>query len=204
MKKIIIATAVLALFATWAFAASDPMSAVKTPLDKALSILNDPQYKDGAKEAEQRDRLWVCIEEVFDFVEVGKRALARNWRKFTPAERKEFCDVFAQVMGNAYLSRIQTGFEGEKIVYLDTVPDKRPEKSSVRTKIVSPNREIPVDYQLLLKKGSWRVYDVKIEGVSLVQNYRSQFNKLLMNQKPAELISRLKTKLEKQETSEDI
>ncbi len=204
MKKIIVIAMIMIMCASFVYAAAEPVDAVRTPLNKALSILNDPQYKGDVKADEQRDRLWTCIDQVFDFVEVGKRALARNWKKFTPQERKEFCDVFAKVMGNAYLSRIQTGFEGETITYLGSIPGKKPNKATVKTKIVGESREIPVDYGVLLKKGTWRVYDVKIEGVSLVQNYRSQFNKILMNKKPAELIQRLRTKLDKQGSSNSI
>lgn len=199
MKKIISIAIILILYAATASAANPAMNAVREPLDRAMTILNDPQFANGQKEAEQKDLLWTCIDDVFNFVEVGKRALGKGWKKFKPEQRKEFCDVFAKVIGNAYLSRIQDGFGGETIDYLEMIPGKKPTKAVVKTMIKNDSRETPVDYSLLQKNGRWQVYDVKIEGISLVKNYRSQFSKILMNKKPDELIQRLKTKLEKQD-----
>ncbi len=195
MKKIIVVFLLLFVLAPFAQAADPVMDAVKVPLGKAMSILNDPQFKDGQNAVKQKDLLWVCIEEVFNFVEVGKRALGKNWKKFSPAERKDFCDVFSKLLGDAYLSRIQTGYEGDTIDFLKaTVNPKKPHKAKVKTIIRRPGTEIPVDYSLLNKKDKWEVYDVKIEGISLVKNYRSQFDEILMNKKPAELIQELKDK----------
>ncbi|MBI9077674.1 MAG: ABC transporter substrate-binding protein [Desulfatibacillum sp.] len=196
MKKIIAVTLCLFLLSIPALAADSAMDAVKKPLDKALAILDDPQFKDGQNAEKQKELLWECIEEVFNFVEVGKRAVGRNWKKFTPAERKDFTDVFSRVLGDAYLSRIQEGYEGEDINYLGTEQGEKEDKAVVKTIIQRPGMEIPVDYSLLSRDGKWEVYDVKIEGISLVKNYRSQFDKILMNKKPAELIQDLKDKKE--------
>ena len=194
MKKIIVAILCLFLLSIPALAADPAIEAVKIPLDKAMAILNDPQFANGQNAEKQKELLWVCIEEVFNFVEVGKRAVGRNWKKFTPAERKDFTEIFSKVLGDAYLTRIQGGYEGETIHYLGTEPGSKDDKAVVQTIIQRPGMEIPVDYSLLNKNGKWEVYDVKIEGISLVKNYRSQFDKKLMNMKPAELIQELKDK----------
>ncbi|ACL06113.1 MlaC/ttg2D family ABC transporter substrate-binding protein [Desulfatibacillum aliphaticivorans] len=194
MKKFIAAILCLFLFSAPALAADPALEAVKAPLDKAMAVLNDPQFKDGQNAEKQRELLWDCIEEVFNFVEVAKRSVGRNWKKFTPEERKDFTDIFSRVLGDAYLSRIQTGYEGDTIDYLGVEAGSKDDKAVVQTVIQRPGMQIPVDYSMLNKKGKWEVYDVKIEGISLVKNYRSQFDKKLMNMKPADLIQELKEK----------
>ncbi|SHK34267.1 phospholipid transport system substrate-binding protein [Desulfatibacillum alkenivorans DSM 16219] len=194
MKKFIAAILCLFLFSAPALAADPALEAVKAPLDKAMAVLNDPQFADGQNAEKQRELLWDCIEEVFNFVEVAKRSVGRNWKKFTPEERKDFTEIFSRVLGDAYLSRIQTGYEGDTIDYLGVEAGSKDDKAVVQTVIQRPGMQIPVDYSMLNKKGKWEVYDVKIEGISLVKNYRSQFDKKLMNMKPAELIQELKEK----------
>jgi phospholipid transport system substrate-binding protein len=175
-----------------------PIDSLKGPVDEGLSLLKDPKYKDPSQKKAQRNKMWEIIRKAFDFTELGGRALAVNWRNFSPKQRKEFTEVFAEVLGNSYLDKIQTGYNNEKVAYIgqEFIADN---KAIVKTKIIRENEEIAVYYSMKLKNNEWKVYDVKIEGVSLVQNYRSQFDEILLKETPDELIKQLDKKLKEQE-----
>ncbi|MEJ2642056.1 MAG: ABC transporter substrate-binding protein [Desulfosarcinaceae bacterium] len=164
-----------------------------------MAILNDPAYKDGSHKAEQREKIWQSISGIFDFNEISMRAVARNWRKFSPEERKTFADVFSKFLGNTYVDKIQGEYHNEKIVYVGQEILKKG-RALAKTVIKRETLEIPVDYRLKLADGQWRVYDVAVEGISLVKNYRTQFTQLLKKESPAVLIKRLEKKLAEQES----
>ncbi|MEE8431003.1 MAG: ABC transporter substrate-binding protein [Candidatus Desulfatibia sp.] len=175
----------------------EPLDALKVPVDQLLGILKDPQYQDAAREDAQREEIWETIRQVFDFPVMAKLALARNWKKFTPQQRKEFTDLFAELLESTYVDKIQGGYEEEKVLYLGQkmVSDS---KARVTTKILRSSVDIPIVYSMLKRNDIWRVYDVKIEGVSLIKNYRTQFSHVLAKDSPAHLIKRLKRKIELQ------
>lgn len=192
MKRIILVFTVLFFAATALAGVQKPIDELQGPIQKGINILKDPQYHVDSKKELQREKIWEIIREAFDFVQVSKRALARNWRDFTPKQRKEFTDAFAERLKNTYIDKIQGGFHNEEVVFLgqDMLSDK---KAKVNTKIIREKIEIPIDYSMILtKKGKWKVYDVNVEGVSLVQNYRKQFNDILAKDSPDQLIDRLK------------
>jgi phospholipid transport system substrate-binding protein len=186
-------------FGASAFAA-EPADVLKAPMDEALALLRDPQYKvdDPGKKAVQREKFWSLVAPVFDFDELSKRTLARNWENFSDAQQAEFAQVFSELLGNIYVDRIQGGYSDETIEFGDQIlHDSRP-LAVVKTFIVSARNRIPVDYSLIQKGDTWRVYDVKVEGVSLVKNYRSQFKEILSKESPDALIERLKQKVAEQ------
>ncbi len=175
----------------------EPLETLKVPVDQVLGILNDPQYQDAAHNDAQREEIWETIRQVFDFPVMAKLALARNWKKFTLQQRKEFTNLFAELLESTYVDKIQGGYEEEKILYLGQkmVSDS---KARVRTKILRSSVNIPITYSMLKRDDVWKVYDVKIEGVSLIKNYRTQFNHILAKDSPAQLIERLEHKIELQ------
>ena len=180
--------------------AGEPMDVLKAPMDEALAVLRDPQYKtdDPAKKAEQREKFWAIVRPVFDFEELSKRTLAQNWKKFDAAQQTAFTDVFSELLGNIYVDRIQGGYNDETIEFGDQIKsDSRP-LAVVKTFIVSARNRIPVDYSMIETDGTWRVYDVKVEGISLVKNYRSQFKEILSKDSPDQLIEMLKKKVAEQ------
>ena len=180
--------------------AAEPTDVLKAPMDEALALLRDPQYKvdDPGTKAVQREKFWSLVAPVFDFDELSKRTLARNWADFNDAQQAEFAQVFSELLGNIYVDRIQGGYSDETIEFGDQIlHDSRP-LAVVKTFIVSARNRIPVDYSLIQKGDTWRVYDVKVEGVSLVKNYRSQFKEILSKESPDELIERLKQKVAEQ------
>ena len=179
--------------------ASQPMDVIQGPVDQVVNLLSDPEYQDSDRRATQREKIRGVINPMFDYTEVAKRALVRNWRIFSPDERKEFTGVFSEFLANTYLSKIEGSITDLKVVYVGQklISDT---KATVRTRIIRETVETPLDYSLKLKNGNWRVYDVKVEGVSLVKNYRTQFKKILMNETPAQLIDRLRQKLHAQQS----
>jgi phospholipid transport system substrate-binding protein len=174
-----------------------PLNAVKGSVDQALSILKNPEYDKTDSDNEQREKLWKIVQDIFDFDEMARRTLARNWRRFSEPEQNEFTRLFSIFLRNIYLSKIQGGFEDERVEYGDEEMISE-SKAVIKTKIIRKDLEIPIDYSLQKKNGSWRVYDVNVEGTSMVRNYRAQFSKALMNDKPAELIETLRKKVEEQ------
>ena len=195
MKRRLIAIVLLILFFHAAAALADEaMDAVKIPIQKGIDLLGDPAYADASKKAEQREKIWEIIKQAFDFTQISILAVARDWRRFSDAERKEFTQVFSDLLGETYLDRIQGEYSNETVTFLDeeSLSDK---KAVVRTHIVRANTNIPVDYRVIRTKDGWKVYDVRVEGVSLVKNYRDQFKQILMNDTPAQLIDQLKKKL---------
>ena len=177
---------------------TEPIDSLKGPFDQIIQLLKDPLLQDVSQKDLQREKIWEVVRGIFDFREMGKRALARNWKKFTPEQRQEFTYLFSKVLGNSYIGRIQGEYEDERIVYQEQKKISNT-KARVKTKIMRRSTDIPVVYNMLQRDGSWKIYDVNIEGVSLVKNYRTQFEKILMKDPPATLIDRLKKKIELQE-----
>jgi phospholipid transport system substrate-binding protein len=175
-----------------------PIDALRGPLDTALAILQDPRYRKDTEKEAQKEKLWEIIRKVFDFEGITERAVGRNWKLFSPAQKREFADVFTQLLGNSYLTKIQGNFNNEKVEFLsqEVLTDA---KARVKTKIIREVDSIPVDYSVRPDGDTWRIYDVNIEGVSLVQNYRSQFDQILSKDSPAVLIERVRAKNKAQE-----
>ena len=177
---------------------ADPMATIKGPIDAAIIILNDPQYKAPDTKVAQRNQIWKALKVMFDFHEISRRTVAQNWRDFSEAEKAQFSDVFANFLGNTYIDKIQGEYHNEKIVYLsqDFYADKYAE---VKTQILREALEIPVHYRMLKGDGGdWKVYDIIVEGSSLVKLYREQFGSILKKETPAQLIERLNQKLTEQ------
>ena len=177
-----------------------PIESIRKPVEQVLTILNDPQYQPEDKKAVQREMLWETTLSMFNFTEIAKRTLARNWLNFNTEQRKVFRDTFARLLTMTYTNQIQGNFTNEKVEFLDEEILNQ-KKAMVKTKIVRQDVDIPVDYSLKLGKKGWRIYDVKVEGISLVQNYRTQFNKYLKDKTPDQLIEELDRKVAEQETT---
>ena len=169
-----------------------PIDALRGPLDSALAILQDPRYRSGSEREAQKERLWEIIRKVFDFEGITMLAVGQNWKLFSPEQKKVFTDVFTTRLGNSYLNKIQGSFNNERVEFLSQEMLSAT-KARVKTKIIREVDSIPVDYSVRPVDGAWRIYDVVIEGVSLVANYRSQFNDILSKDSPAVLIERVRS-----------
>lgn len=201
MKKVFIILMLIAVIPSFLYAEMGPMESLRIPIDEGISLLRDPKYKVPSLKKVQRDKIWDIVSKSFDFTELGGRTLAANWKKFSPEQRKEFTGVFADILGDAYLDKVQGAYRDEKVVFIsqEIISDS---KAVVKTKIVRERSEIPVDYSMKLKDKNWKIYDVQVEGISLVQNYRSQFNEILAKETPDDLIKRLRKKLNDQKKGE--
>lgn len=174
--------------------AGEPTNQVKSTVDKVLDILRNNELKKPGKTEERRAAIRRVVGERFDFEEMSKRTLALHWQKRTPDERKEFVPLFSDLLERSYINKIEA-YTDEKIVYGEETVEK--EYCVVKTKIITKRSvEIPIEYRLLKKSSRWMVYDVVIEGVSLVNNYRNQFNNIIRTKSYDELVKRLKNKQE--------
>ncbi len=173
--------------------AGEPMKELKVTVDKVIRILKDPVLKKPDKKELRKRLLRDAISERFDFEEMAKRALARHWRKRTPEERKEFVRLFRGLLERTYLRRIEQ-YRDERIIYKDERIE--PPYALVKTVVItSQSAEIPIEYRMIKEGNDWKVYDVTIEGVSLVNNYRRQFNRIIRSSSYEELVRRLKRKV---------
>jgi phospholipid transport system substrate-binding protein len=178
-----------------------PVDALKAPIQQVVEILDDPQYNDPALRDDQREKIRSATKDMFDFDLIAKRATGRyHWENsFTPQQRQEFTDLFARFLGNNYLSRISDDLKGLKVEYLDQDIDAVRKRARVKTKIPASNGDLTVDYSMRLTDGQWKIYDVYVEGVSLVQNYQTQFRDLFEKESAKQVIDRLRQKIKDQE-----
>ncbi|HEU5323184.1 MAG TPA: ABC transporter substrate-binding protein, partial [Methylomirabilota bacterium] len=175
----------------WAGAPTDQL---RGHIDRVLKVLEDPEMKKEARAKERRSAVRKIANEIFDFAETARRSLGRHWAPRTPAEREEFVQLFADLLERSYISKIEL-YGGEKITYVSDTTES--DNAVVRTKIVTKQgTEVPVEYRMLRRGDRWLVYDVVIEGVSLVSNYRTQFNKIIQTSSYQELVKKMKTKQE--------
>ena len=169
-----------------------PADNVRSTAEKVLTILRDPQLKSEAKKKERTELLKQTIYARFDFSEMAKRSLGAQWQKISAEEQRKFVDLFTEVLEGAYVDTIES-YNGEKIVIGKEAQDKN--FAEVNTKIVTgKGEEISVDYKLHEAAGDWKVYDVVVENISLVGNYRSQFNRVITQSSYEELVRRMTAK----------
>jgi len=186
-----LAAALLAVACSGAWA-GPPTDQLHGRIDRVLEVLQDPALKKDAKTTERRATLRGIAGEIFDFTEVSQRSLGRHWQARTPSERQEFVALFADLLERTYVAKIE-GYSGERLVYAGETLDG--DQATVRTRIVTKQgTEIPVDYRMFQRDGRWRVFDVNIEGVSLVGNYRSQFSAIIARSSYADLVAKLKSR----------
>src|SRR6266581_2750669 len=188
-----LATAGLLVLSTvqggWAATAQEQL---KGAIDRVVSTLDDPTMKGEGKAADRRAAVRKIANEIFDFAEIARRSLGRYWQPLSEPQRSEFVGLFGDLLERSYISKIET-YGGEKIVYNGERVDG--DLAVVSTKIITKNgTEVPIDYRLFRRGDSWKVYDVNIEGISLVSNYRTQFNKIIQTSGYNSLVDRMKAK----------
>jgi phospholipid transport system substrate-binding protein len=173
----------------WAGPATDQ---VKGAVDQVLKLVTDPELKKPQNADKRRAQIREVARQLFDFEEMSKRALARHWAPLSPDKKKRFTELFSELLENSYVSKIES-YGGEKIVYLPEQVDG--DITVVKSKLVTQaGTEIPIDYRLQKEGDRFKVYDVVIEGVSLVANYRSQFNKIITQSSFDELVKKMEQK----------
>jgi len=185
---------VLMMAFSWAFPAwaGVPTEKVKETADKIIAIVSDPSLKDPAKAAQRRERIRRTVDELCDWEEMSRRSLGRHWAQRTEQEKKEFVHLFGQLLERTYIDKVE-GYSGEKVIYLGERVDG--DYAEVDVKVVTnKNTEIPVIYRMRAKDQKWWVYDMVIEGVSLVNNYRTQFSDIMAKSSFEGLMKKLREK----------
>jgi phospholipid transport system substrate-binding protein len=169
--------------------AGPPTDIVRQIIEKSLDIIQNPSY--GKQEKQRKVRS--LVDPHFDYQEMAKRSLGPNWGKLSPAQRQEFVALFSQLLEASYSDKIEKYAQNVRIDYTGEIPSG--DTVEVRTVVVRANDRMPLNYRLINEGGTWKVYDVVFEGVSLVSNYRSQFSRIIHESSYTELVRRLKTKV---------
>ena len=194
-RQLIIMMLLLCLIFPVSAVAGAALETVKGHADRVMEVLCDPALKPESAKKIKKDRIRAVSVKMFDFAKLSKRTLARNWERFNPDQQKEFIELYRSLLEDAYADKILS-YTDEKIVFGKEVP--LTEKTvEVRSTVLRKTGEIPIYYRVILKDGVWRVYDVVIEGVSLIGNYRAQFRKILSNKPPESLLETLRKKVDK-------
>lgn len=176
-----------------AAASTSPTEVVKATINEVIHILSDEAMKQPGRLKERRKLLEDVIGRRFDYEEMSKRSLASHWKNLSEVERQEFVEVFRAFLSHTYGGKIE-GYSGEQVQYLQERLEGA--YAEVRTKIVSNKVSLPMDYRLIGKADDWRVYDVVADGISLVRNYRGQFDKIIRESSYADLVEKLRKKSE--------
>ena len=174
--------------------AAEARAALTSAIDEVLDLIKDPAFTNPATREAQIDKIDDSVRKIFDFSEFSARTVGRNWKDFSETQKNAFIEAFAQLLRATYIDKIE-GYDGEKVLYLGETVGTKGDKVEVNTEISVKNQEAPIKVSYrLLNKGHWVVYDVIIEGVSLVQNYRTQFNDLLQKGDADALIARVNSR----------
>ncbi|PKN43194.1 MAG: hypothetical protein CVU60_02220 [Deltaproteobacteria bacterium HGW-Deltaproteobacteria-18] len=170
----------------------NPTSYIRANIDRVLSILTSPEYEAETDKTEQLRQIEAVVDNFFDAEELSKRSLGQYWKIFTPEQKQEFQPLFLKLIKQVYLKKSIT-YNDEVVNYNQEII-KSDTLAEVHTTITSPSLNIPIIYYMIRKDVSWKVYDVSVENVSLIKNYRSQFRSILQNNSPDKLIATLREK----------
>ena len=169
-----------------------PLDTIKANANGVLDVLRDPKLKGDAGKKVKEQRVEAAADKLFDYVELSKRTLGLNWNKLSPEQRKEFVELYRTILKDAYVDKI-TGYTNEQVNFTKEVPLSET-TVEVQSTVVAKAVETPIFYRVIKRESEWKVYDVVIEGVSLISSYRTQFREILGNNPPEKLIETLRKK----------
>lgn len=174
--------------------AAQARQALDTSINRILSTLRNPDYVNPATRGPLRRQIEDEVYHIFDFTEFSSRTVGPRWKSFSENQKKDFSAAFADLLLNTYLNRIN-GYNGETMTYSGETVSSNGDRVGVKTVLaLRDGKKIPVEYRMLEKNGHWYVYDVIIENISLVKNYRTQFQDILNTATPDQLIARVREK----------
>jgi phospholipid transport system substrate-binding protein len=168
---------------------------VESQVNKVLKALADPAFRDQTKDA-KIVKIRSIVNEIFDYTELSKRTLGREWSKFNAPQQAEFVKLFSELLEKTYADRLLS-YSDEKVVFEKESLLREGQAEVTSNVLTADGKKIPLDYRLIQKDGSWRVYDVIIEGISLVKNYRDQFRDILAKDSPEDVLKMLREKVAK-------
>ncbi len=186
--------------ASSALSPDSPMGVIKNAYNALMQVLNDPSLKGEAAREKRNKKISELTARIFDFRKISLLALGRNARKFTKQEFDEFARLFSRLLENTYISRLEDYADARVKFDKQRILNKK--KAIVDTIVTYNGKDIPISYRMYKQGDRWRGYDVLVEGVSLIKNYRTQFNELLSKDKPAEVIKIVKKRLDEQKAIE--
>jgi phospholipid transport system substrate-binding protein len=193
MKRVLLWLCVLTLFISPLQAeAGPPLDTVEVHVNNVLDVLRDPALQGEANKEAKEKKIESIANQMFDYVALSKLTLGRSWKEFNKEQQKEFLSLYRSILKKAYMDKI-LAYTDEKVLF-DKEMMLAENKAEVQTRIITKSAEIPINYRVYLNDGQWRVYDVIIEGISLVQNYRTQFREILANNPPEEVLKILREK----------
>jgi phospholipid transport system substrate-binding protein len=172
-----------------------PLDTVEGHVNNVLDVLRDPALAGEANKEAKAKKIEAISDEMFDYVALSRLTLGKSWKKFSSEQRKEFVKLYRSILEKAYMDRILS-YTDEKVTFnRELMLSKK--KAEVQTTVTTKSADIPIYYRVYLKDGRWRVYDVIIEGISLIKNYRTQFREILANNPPEEVLKILREKVSK-------
>lgn len=192
-KRLVIVLLLFFLSPPFAAYADSPMETLKAYVERVLAVLRDPALSDEAGKKVKIDKIQALAEELFDFSELSRRTLGQNWKQFTPAQQTEFISLYKSLLQKTYAEKI-VSYDREVIDFGKERPLSET-TSEIETSVPTQTAPIAINYRLIHKKGKWAVYDVIIESVSLINNYRSQFREILANNSPEGLLDVMRKKV---------
>jgi phospholipid transport system substrate-binding protein len=193
LLAILIVIGLAAIFLKGSADAGVPTEQVRGTVDQVLTILQDPSLKPDSKQKERREQLRRVIFARFDFAEMARRSLGGEWRRRTAAEQQEFVNVFTDLLQDNYIGTIES-YNGDKVAYNRELKDQ--DNAEVQTTLTTKgDAAYSINYRLRLVDKDWKVYDVVIENISVVNNYRSQFNRVISKSSDQDLVRAMKEKI---------
>jgi len=184
---------VLLLIVPFPAYAGPPLDTVKGHINKVLDVLSDSSLKGESGKSAKKAKIRSISEKMFDYNELSRRTLGQNWNKFNNEQQKEFTELYKCILEDAYADKLIT-YTDEKVLFnKETILSEK--TCEIQTTIITKKADIPIHYRVIQKEGEWRVYDIVIEGVSLVNNYRTQFREILASKSPDGLLDILRKKV---------
>ena len=181
---------------TLASANNDPLVELQESTDEIIMILQSEELKAPERKEERKKRILDVVKRMFDFRGMARSSLGQNWNNLTTEEQDNFVDLFASLIEQRYIGKIDA-FDNQKVIYKEKRVKNN--KARVYSVLLDKNLEIPIDYSLQKSQGKWLIKDLKIENVSLIANYRRDFNSIIRKVQFAGLVEKITEQLEKSE-----
>ncbi|NIQ39799.1 MAG: ABC transporter substrate-binding protein [Proteobacteria bacterium] len=185
---------ILTLVTAFPLSAGEPTEQIRETTDRIIALLTDESLDGDSKEEERRKLIRKAVDERFDWEEMARRSLAIHWAQRTDEERREFVSLFSDLLERTYMDKVDD-YSGERVFYEKETVDGDYGVVDVRI-ITNTDTEIPAEYRVRKKENGWLIYDISINGVSLVNNYRTQFNSIILRSSYQNLVKKLKAKLQ--------
>ena len=194
LKRFFMTLCIVLMIVSPVMSAQGPMETAKIHINRVLEVLKDPALAGESAKQVKIDKISGITEDIFDFTELSKRSLGQAWSKFTPEQQAEFVSLYKKLLKDTYADRI-VSYNNEKIEFGKENP-LSDSTTEIQTTIGTNTGDVPINYRMIKNNDQWRVYDVVIEGVSLINNYRTQFRGILANNTPEGLIEILRKKVQ--------